>query len=70
MEEDPKRTCMEVALEPFGLLIELERRIETLARARRVEKRTRLWATGRPGRGSSASRSRAATSSGRGHNLL
>jgi ATP-binding cassette, subfamily F, member 3 len=31
MEEDPKRTCMEVALEPFGPLIELERRIETLA---------------------------------------
>ena len=31
MEEDAKRTCMEVALEPFGPLIELERRIETLA---------------------------------------
>src|SRR5215208_1644144 len=31
MEEDPKRTCMDVALEPFGLLIELEKRIETLA---------------------------------------
>ena len=31
MEEDPKRTCMEVALEPFGPLIELERRIEALA---------------------------------------
>ena len=31
MEEDPKRTCMEVALEPFGPLIALERRIETLA---------------------------------------
>ena len=31
MKEDPKRTCMEVALEPFGLLIELEKRIETLA---------------------------------------
>ena len=31
MEADPKRTCMEVALEPFGPLIELERRIETLA---------------------------------------
>jgi ATP-binding cassette subfamily F protein 3 len=30
-EEDPKRTCMEVALEPFGPLIELEKRIETLA---------------------------------------
>jgi ATP-binding cassette subfamily F protein 3 len=29
--EDPKRTCMEVALEPFGPLIELERRIEILA---------------------------------------
>jgi ATP-binding cassette, subfamily F, member 3 len=31
MEEDAKRTCMEVALEPFGPLIELERRIEVLA---------------------------------------
>jgi ATP-binding cassette, subfamily F, member 3 len=31
MEEDAKRTCMEVALEPFGSLIELERRIEVLA---------------------------------------
>ncbi|HEX5699448.1 MAG TPA: ABC-F family ATP-binding cassette domain-containing protein [Rubrobacter sp.] len=31
MEDDPKRTCLEVALEPFGTLIELERRIETLA---------------------------------------
>src|SRR5688500_10817345 len=31
MEEDPKRTCMEVALEPFGLLIKLEKRIESLA---------------------------------------
>jgi ATP-binding cassette, subfamily F, member 3 len=31
MEEDPKRTCMEVALEPFGLLIELEKQIEFLA---------------------------------------
>src|SRR5215203_5941694 len=31
MEEDPKRTCMEVALEPFGPLIELEKRIEILA---------------------------------------
>jgi ATP-binding cassette, subfamily F, member 3 len=31
MGEDAKRTCMEVALEPFGSLIELERRIETLA---------------------------------------
>jgi ATP-binding cassette subfamily F protein 3 len=31
MEEDPKRTCMEVALEPFGPLIELEERIERLA---------------------------------------
>jgi ATP-binding cassette, subfamily F, member 3 len=31
MEEDPKRTCMEVALEPFGSLIELERRIGILA---------------------------------------
>ena len=31
MEEDTKRTCMEVALEPFGPLIELERRIEILA---------------------------------------
>ena len=31
MEEDPKRTCMEVALEPFGSLIELEKRIERLA---------------------------------------
>jgi ATP-binding cassette, subfamily F, member 3 len=31
MEEDPKRACMEVALEPFGSLIELERRIEILA---------------------------------------
>jgi ATP-binding cassette subfamily F protein 3 len=30
MEEDPKRTCMEVALEPFGPLIELEKRIEVL----------------------------------------
>jgi ATP-binding cassette subfamily F protein 3 len=31
MDEDSKRTCMEVALEPFGPLIELERRIEILA---------------------------------------
>jgi ATP-binding cassette, subfamily F, member 3 len=31
MEEDPKRTCIEVALEPSGLLIELEKRIEILA---------------------------------------
>jgi ATP-binding cassette, subfamily F, member 3 len=31
MEEDPKRTSMEVALEPFGALIELEKRIERLA---------------------------------------
>jgi ATP-binding cassette, subfamily F, member 3 len=31
MEEDPKRTCMEVALAPFGPLIELENRIEHLA---------------------------------------
>jgi ATP-binding cassette subfamily F protein 3 len=31
MEEDAKRTCMEVALEPFGTLFELERRIEILA---------------------------------------
>ena len=31
MVEDPKRACMEVALEPFGFLIELERRIEILA---------------------------------------
>jgi ATP-binding cassette subfamily F protein 3 len=31
MEEDATRTCMEVALEPFGSLIELERRIEVLA---------------------------------------
>ena len=31
MEEDPGRACMEVALEPFGLLIELEKRIEILA---------------------------------------
>jgi ATP-binding cassette, subfamily F, member 3 len=31
MEETQKRICMEVALEPFGPLIELEKRIETLA---------------------------------------
>ena len=31
MEEDPRRTCMEMALEPFGYLIELEKRIESLA---------------------------------------
>jgi ATP-binding cassette, subfamily F, member 3 len=31
MEEDAKRTCMEVALESFGPLIELEIRIEILA---------------------------------------
>ena len=31
MEEDPKRTCMEAALEPFGPLIQLEERIERLA---------------------------------------
>ena len=30
MEENPKRTCMEVALEPFGALIELEGWIEAL----------------------------------------
>ena len=31
IDEDSKRTCMEVALESFGPLIELERRIEILA---------------------------------------
>jgi len=31
MEEDPSRTCMEAALEPFGPLTELEKRIERLA---------------------------------------
>jgi ATP-binding cassette subfamily F protein 3 len=31
MDKDPKRTCLEVALEPFGPLIELEKRIEHLA---------------------------------------
>jgi ATP-binding cassette subfamily F protein 3 len=31
MEEDPGRTCMEVALGPFGPLIELEKRIERLS---------------------------------------
>jgi ATP-binding cassette subfamily F protein 3 len=31
MVEDPKRTCMEVALAPFGSLIELENHIEHLA---------------------------------------
>jgi ATP-binding cassette, subfamily F, member 3 len=31
MEEAPGRTCMDVALEPFGSLIELQRRIEHLA---------------------------------------
>ena len=31
MEEDPRRTTMEVALEPFGSLIKLEGRIELLA---------------------------------------
>jgi len=31
MEEDPRRTTMEVALEPFGSLIKLEGRIERLA---------------------------------------
>ncbi|MBA2715015.1 MAG: ABC-F family ATP-binding cassette domain-containing protein [Rubrobacteraceae bacterium] len=31
MSEDPERTCMEAALEPFGPLIQLERRIERLA---------------------------------------
>jgi ATP-binding cassette subfamily F protein 3 len=31
MDKDSKRTCMEVALEPFGPLVELERRIEILA---------------------------------------
>jgi ATP-binding cassette, subfamily F, member 3 len=31
IDEDSKRTCMEVALQPFGPLIELERRIEILA---------------------------------------
>ncbi len=29
--EDPERTCMEAALEPFGTLIDLEKRIERLA---------------------------------------
>jgi ATP-binding cassette subfamily F protein 3 len=33
MVEDTKRTCMEVALEPFGPLIELEKRIEQLSLA-------------------------------------
>jgi ATP-binding cassette, subfamily F, member 3 len=31
MEEDPNRTCMEAALEPFWPLVELEKRIEILA---------------------------------------
>ena len=31
MDENPRRTCMEMALEPFGALIELERSIEHLA---------------------------------------
>jgi ATP-binding cassette subfamily F protein 3 len=31
VDEDPKRTCMEAALEPFGPLIELEKRIERLS---------------------------------------
>src|ERR687890_2732195 len=31
MVEDKRRTCMEVALEPFGPLIELEKRIERLS---------------------------------------
>src|SRR5829696_3704014 len=31
VEDDPKRTCMEVALEPFGPLIDLENHIERLA---------------------------------------
>ena len=31
LEEDPRRTSMEVALEPFGFLIELERHIERLS---------------------------------------
>jgi ATP-binding cassette subfamily F protein 3 len=31
LDEGPKRTCMEVALEPFGPLIELENHIERLA---------------------------------------
>jgi ATP-binding cassette subfamily F protein 3 len=31
MDENPRRTCMEVALEPFGPLLELEEHIELLA---------------------------------------
>ena len=31
VDEDPNRTCMEVALEPFGPLILLEERIEQLS---------------------------------------
>ena len=31
MGEDPRRTCMDTALEPFGYLIELEKRIERLS---------------------------------------
>ena len=31
VDEDPKRTCIEAALEPFGPLIELEKRIERLS---------------------------------------
>jgi ATP-binding cassette subfamily F protein 3 len=31
VDEDPKRTCMEAALEPFGHLIQLEKRIERLS---------------------------------------
>jgi len=31
VDEDPKRTCMEAALEPFGHLIQLEKRIEHLS---------------------------------------
>ena len=71
MEEDPKRTCMEVALEPFRALIELEgaSRPSPSSSARRVTNAPLgYWPTW--ARRSSASRSRAATSSGRGHNLL
>jgi ATP-binding cassette, subfamily F, member 3 len=31
LDEDPKRTCMDAALEPFGRLLQLEKRIEGLS---------------------------------------
>ncbi len=70
MDEDPKRTCMETALEPFGGLIQLEKCIERLAFELGEAGRKGFGATRRPWRGAATLRGlRVVTSTGenRGH---